>query len=97
MTSGLQEDFLSHPTAAANKLLAILDNAETVLAIELMAGAQAQDFRVSADYDKAPAPGTRAIRDLVRSRVARYEDDRPLHRDMEALRDLIAREDAPSV
>ncbi len=91
MTSGLQEDFLSHPTAAANKLLAILDNAEHVLAIELMAGVQAQDFHPAADA----ADGTRTIRDLVRARVARYEDDRPLYLDMQALRDLIKGEDAP--
>ncbi len=44
LTSALQEDFLAHPTAAANKLLAVIDNVEYILAIELMAAAQAHDF-----------------------------------------------------
>jgi histidine ammonia-lyase len=87
LTSGLQEDFLSHPTAAANKLLAILDNAEQVLAIELMAGVQAQDI-LSASA--SPAIGTRSVHDMVRQHVAIYEDDRPLGQDMNVLRQLIA-------
>jgi histidine ammonia-lyase len=86
LTSGLQEDFLAHPTAAANKLLAIIDNAEYILAIELMAAAQAHDFLATT----APrAAGTDAIYTAVRAAVPRYEDDRPLNRDMERLRNLI--------
>ena len=92
ITSGLQEVFLSHPTAAATKLLGILDNAEYILAIELMAAVQAQEFHPVADL----AAGTRAIRDSVRARVDRYDDDRPLHADMDVLRNLIAREGPPS-
>ncbi len=87
LTSALQEDFLAHPTAAANKLLSILDNAEYILAIELMAAVQAQDFLSDT---LSPASGTKVVRDLVRSRVARYDDDRPLSHDMETLRQLIA-------
>ncbi|TGT80542.1 aromatic amino acid lyase, partial [Mesorhizobium sp. M8A.F.Ca.ET.161.01.1.1] len=44
LTSALQEDFLAHPTAAANKLLAIIENAEYILSIEWMAATQAHDF-----------------------------------------------------
>ena len=87
LTSGLQEDFLAHPTAAANKLLAILDNAEQVLAIELMAGVQAQDILAETN---SPAIGTLEVRDMVRQHVAIYADDRPLGQDMEVLRKLIA-------
>ncbi|KQQ36732.1 histidine ammonia-lyase [Rhizobium sp. Leaf306] len=87
LTSGLQEDFLAHPTAAANKLLAILDNAEQVLAIELMAGVQAQDILAETN---SPAIGTLDVHDMVRQRVAIYADDRPLGEDMEVLRQLIA-------
>lgn len=87
LTSGLQEDFLAHPTAAANKLLAILDNAEQVLAIELMAGVQAQDILAETN---SPANGTRVVHDLVRQHVAIYADDRPLGQDMDLLRQLIA-------
>jgi histidine ammonia-lyase len=91
LTSGLQEDFLAHPTAAANKLLSILDNAEYILAIELAAAAQAHDFLAGT---AARAPGTEAIHALVRGRVSHYADDRPLHGDIEALRRLI-RDAAP--
>jgi len=89
ITSGLQEDFLAHPTAAANKLLAILDNAEHILAIELMAAAQAHDFLTGT---AERAPGTAALHAMVRARVAHYEDDRPLGTDIEVLRALIADE-----
>ncbi|MET0748502.1 MAG: histidine ammonia-lyase [Rhizobium sp.] len=86
LTSALQEDFLSHPTAAANKLNAILDNAEYILGIELMAAAQAHDFFA---VEARRAAGTDAIYSLVRSRIAHYADDRPLGADIEVLRSLI--------
>jgi histidine ammonia-lyase len=91
LTSGLQEDFLAHPTAAANKLLSVLDNAEYILAIELMAAAQAHDFLAST---AARAPGTEAIHKLVRNHVSHYADDRPLHGDIETLR-LLIRDNTP--
>ncbi|CDX42413.1 Histidine ammonia-lyase [Mesorhizobium sp. ORS 3359] len=86
VTSGLQEDFLAHPTVAANKLLAVIDNAEYILAIELMAAAQAHDFLAG---KAARAPGTDAIYQAVRQHVAHYCDERPLSWDMEILRDFI--------
>ncbi|TIO75155.1 MAG: histidine ammonia-lyase [Mesorhizobium sp.] len=90
VTSGLQEDFLAHPTVAANKLLAVIDNAEYILAIELMAAAQAHDFLAG---KAARAPGTDAIYRAVRQRIAHYSDDRPLSWDMEMLRDFIREAD----
>ncbi|EJT06487.1 histidine ammonia-lyase [Rhizobium sp. CCGE 510] len=91
LTSGLQEDFLAHPTAAAGKLLAIIDNAEYILAIELMAAAQAHDFLAVT----APrAPGTDLVYQAVRQRVFHYGDERPLNGDIEAVRSLI-RETVP--
>jgi len=86
LTSGLQEDFLAHPTAAANKLLAVIDNAEYILAIELMAATQAHDF-LSTAGDRAE--GTDAIYKMVRERIPHYADDRPLSGDMETLRRLM--------
>jgi histidine ammonia-lyase len=86
LTSGLQEDFLAHPTAAANKLLAVIDNAEYILAIELMAATQAHDFVSAAG---ARAEGTDAIYKMARERIPHYADDRPLSGDMETLRGLI--------
>ncbi|KAA6485651.1 histidine ammonia-lyase [Agrobacterium sp. ICMP 7243] len=93
LTSGLQEDFLAHPTAAANKLLAILDNADHVLAIELMAAVQAHDFL---EATASRAPGTEAIHRLVRAHVAHYHDDRPMNRDIEVIRKLISERDPPA-
>ena len=93
LTSGLQEDFLAHPTAAASKLLSILDNAEYILAIELMAAAQAHDFLVSKG---TRAPGTDSLYAAVRSHVPHYGDDRPLNADIESLRDLIAQTAPPA-
>ncbi|MGB8293440.1 histidine ammonia-lyase [Rhizobium ruizarguesonis] len=91
LTSGLQEDFLAHPTAAANKLLAVIDNAEYILAIELMAAAQAHDFLVAT----APrAAGTDLVYKAVREHVSHYGDERPLNGDIEAVRSLI-RDTAP--
>ncbi|MDP9810777.1 histidine ammonia-lyase [Rhizobium tibeticum] len=91
LTSGLQEDFLAHPTAAANKLLSVIDNTEYIVAIELMAAAQAHDFLAST---AARAKGTDAIHHAVRQVVPHYGDDRPLAGDMEAVRTMI-REEAP--
>lgn len=85
ITSALQEDFLGHPTAAATKLLAILDNAAAILAIELLAAADAHDIlaaRAGEASGAGRAPGTEAIHALVRAGIARYRDDRPLAPEM---------------
>ncbi|MBO0662277.1 histidine ammonia-lyase [Jiella sp. MQZ9-1] len=92
VTSALQEDFLAHPTAAANKLNAIIANLEYILAIELMAAAQAHDIVAP----QAPrAAGTQAVYQSVRTCVGPYFDDRPLGNDIEALRTLIRKSDPP--
>lgn len=74
-TSALQEDFLAHPTATANKLLALLDGAEQVVAIELVAAAEAHD--VAASSGRRSGSNERLHR-TVRASIARYADDRPL-------------------
>ncbi|MBB3309906.1 histidine ammonia-lyase [Rhizobium sp. BK196] len=94
ITSGLQEDFLAHPTAAANKLLAVIDNAEYILAIELMGAAQAHEFLVGT---ARRAAGTDAVYNAVRKIVSAYADDRPLSRDIEALRGLVREAAAPAI
>lgn len=86
ITSGLQEDFLPHATPAATKALTVLSNAEKILAIELLAAAQAGDL---ADDAAARAPGTQALHARLRATVAPYADDRPLGRDIEAVARLI--------
>ncbi|MBB2672864.1 UNVERIFIED_ORG: histidine ammonia-lyase [Rhizobium esperanzae] len=94
LTSGLQEDFLAHPAAAAAKLLAVIDNAEYILAIELMAAAQAHDFLAAT---AARAVGTDLIYKVVREHVSHYGDDRPLNGYIEAVRSLIRETRPPPI
>ena len=94
ITSALQEDFLGHPTAAANKLLAVIDNAEQILAIEFAAAAQAQDFKA----DVAPrAQGTDVLYRHIRANMPTYADDRPLGWDLEKARDLLLQSPPPHI
>jgi histidine ammonia-lyase len=91
VTSGLQEDHLSHATPAALKLLKILANAETIFSIELLAAAQAYDLQPGG---LKRAPKTDAAYRRVRDRVARYRDDRPLADDVERACEMLRRERA---
>ncbi len=86
VTSGLQEDHLSHATPAAAKLLQILDNAEAILAIELLAATQAYELQSGAP---ARAPRTDALYRAVRAVAAHYRDDRPLADDIVRARALL--------
>jgi histidine ammonia-lyase len=86
ITSGLQEDHLSHATPSALKLLRIIDNAELMLAIELLAAAQAYELQPDS---LARAPQTDGIYRRVRAAIAAYADDRPLGGDIQTARALI--------
>jgi histidine ammonia-lyase len=90
-TSGLQEDHLAHATPAALKLLRIVENAEAILAIELLAAAQAYDLAGEAP---ARAKVTDAAYRRVRRLVSFYRDDRPLAADIDSIRGLLRAEDA---
>lgn len=96
VTSGLQEDHLSHATPAATKLLKIIDNAEMIVAIELLAASQAYELQPAAPA-LARAPGTEAAYRAVRALVAPYRDDRPLAQDIERLREALRTQRAPVV
>lgn len=80
-----QEDFVSMGMNTALKTAQILENSHGVLAIEMIAGAQALDFR-SFDFGK----GTRAAHDEVRKTVEHLEEDRPLFRDHNAMAEVVA-------
>jgi histidine ammonia-lyase len=86
VTSGLQEDHLAHATPAALKLLKILDNSQIILAIELLAAAQAYEFTPGTT---ARAPKTDAMYRRVRKIVKAYRDDRPLAGDIERIAKLL--------
>jgi histidine ammonia-lyase len=85
-TSAGQEDHVSMGNAAGLKAWQVLANAERVLAIELLAGAQAIEFLAPLE----PGLGVRAGRDAVRALSPRLTDDRPLAGDIEAAAAAIA-------
>jgi histidine ammonia-lyase len=78
-TSAGQEDHVSMGNAAGLKAWQVLANAERVVAIELLTGAQAVEFHAPLE----PGVGGRAARELVRSSSPRVRDDRPLADDIE--------------
>lgn len=78
-TSAGQEDHVSMGNGAGLKALQVLANAELVLAIELLAGAQAVEFLAPLE----PGTGVRAARAFVRTLSERVREDRPLSADIE--------------
>ena len=84
-TSAGQEDHVSMGNAAGLKAWQVLANAERVLAIELLAGAQAVEFLAPLE----PGSGARAARDAVRTISPRLVDDRALASDIEAVASAI--------
>ncbi|UJW75765.1 HAL/PAL/TAL family ammonia-lyase [Rhizobium sp. SL42] len=92
ITSALQEDILTHATPAADKALAILENLQTILAIEVMAAGQAYDLQ-SGSADKAKR--TAALYQRVRQNVPFYRDHRPLNAEVAKVRAMIGILSAP--
>ena len=76
-----QEDFVSMSMTTAIKTRQILENAWHVVAIELMAAAQAFDLRSPVK----PSPAAEAAYQAVRSHVKRLDEDRPLFDDINTL------------
>jgi histidine ammonia-lyase len=70
---------------AGLKALQVVANAERVLAIELLAGAQAVEFLAPLE----PGVGVRAARAFVRSLSERVREDRSLSADIERVADAI--------
>lgn len=84
-TSANQEDHVSMAAHGARRLLPMLDNLTAVVAIELLAAAQACDFH-------APLTSSRAlegVRLALRERVPTLEDDRYMQPDIEAAISLV--------
>ena len=85
-TSANQEDFVSMATFAARRLAAMNANTSHILAIELLAAAEGIEFhrplRSSERLESAHA--------LVRTRVPRFERDRPFSSAIEVARRLVA-------
>ncbi len=84
-TSAGQEDHVSMGTTAARKAVNICDNAERVLAIELLCGAQAIDFREGL----RPGTGSNAAYQAIRRAVPYLGADRVVAKDIEAMMAII--------
>ncbi len=80
-----QEDFVSMGMTTALKTQQIIDNAQAVLAVELMAGAQAVDFRKPIK----PGKGIQAAARIIRKYVDHLEEDRPLYDDINKLKEVV--------
>ncbi|MFN7987881.1 MAG: aromatic amino acid ammonia-lyase [Thermoanaerobaculia bacterium] len=79
-----QEDFVSMGMNTAIKNGQILDNAYGILGIEMMAAAQALDFR-----DFSNGRGVQAARRVVRKHVDHLDVDRPLYPDHTRMKALV--------
>ncbi len=86
-TDGSKEDVVPMAMGAAWKLRRIVRNVRHVLAIELMAGAQAIDFRAPL----RPGAGVAALHARVRAVVSHLDADRVLSGDITLLADAIGR------
>ena len=89
-TSANVEDHVSMGCTAALKMRRINDNVERILAIELMAAAQAIDFRREAlGSDVRLGRGTAPIYELIRSRIPFIGSDTIMYPHIESARRLI--------
>jgi histidine ammonia-lyase len=80
-----QEDYVSMGPGAAFKLRQIQENLVPVLAIQMMAAAQAADFRAPLQPGKGTAVACRKIREKVTHLV----DDRVLYPDINAIAEMV--------
>jgi histidine ammonia-lyase len=84
-SSAMQEDHVSMGWSAARKLRRSVDGLTRVVAIEVLTAARALDLRAPLE----PSPATRAVRDLLRSRVEGPGPDRHLAPEIEAAVDMV--------
>jgi histidine ammonia-lyase len=84
-TSAGQEDHVSMGTIAARKALQILENVQNVVAIEFMCAAQGIDLLSPL---KPSEPLQKALY-IIRDVVPKLEDDRPLHKDIYEIKNLM--------
>ncbi|MCF8299317.1 MAG: aromatic amino acid ammonia-lyase [Saprospiraceae bacterium] len=81
-----QEDFVSMGMNTAIKNFQIMDNAYGILGIEMMAAAQALDFRKE---EYSFGAGVQKAKDIIRKYVDFLEIDRPLYPDHTAMKELV--------
>lgn len=91
-TSLGQEDHVSMGATAAVKAWQVMDNAEMVLAIEMMCAAQALDYRAPIE----PGRGVKTAHEVIRSRIEHAEADRLFAEDMQASLELLRSQEVVS-
>jgi histidine ammonia-lyase len=84
-SSANQEDHVSMGTIAARKAREILKNAQRVLAIEMLAAAQALEYR----NEGGRGAGTDAAYELVRSFIPPLKEDRVMYPDIDKSAEMI--------
>jgi histidine ammonia-lyase len=84
-TSANKEDHVSMGTISARKCRDIVKNAEDVIAIELLCGAQALDLFTN----MKPGEGSLAAYTAIRNVVPHLETDRILHEDIHKVKELM--------
>jgi histidine ammonia-lyase len=92
-SSANQEDHVSMGTIAARKARSMVENAQAVVAIELLAACQAVDLRAEVLGREARdllSPPAAAAYEVLRGRVPRLEGDRVMYPDIEAARRIVA-------
>ncbi len=85
-TSANQEDHNSMGSIAARKGMQVVENLQSVLAVEYLCAAQGIDFH----HPLRPGRGLEPVHAALRERVPHLEEDRVLHDDLNAARELIA-------
>ena len=84
-SSAGREDHVSMGMTAALKARTAVENAGSGLAIELLVAAQALDFR----RPLRAGVGAAAAHEIIRGRVPHMGEDRELHRDIAAVREML--------
>jgi histidine ammonia-lyase len=80
-TSAFQEDHVSMGTPAALKAVQVIRNVQKVIAIEILAAAQALEFHRPLTF----GTGTEMMYAMVRERVARWTEDRVFYPDLQTM------------
>ena len=84
-TSANQEDHVSMATFGANRLHQLIDNVNRIVAIELLSAAQGIDFH----HPSRSSALLESVHAEIRKVSPRFERDRSLKPDIEAVKDLI--------
>jgi histidine ammonia-lyase len=84
VSSNGQEDHVSMGANAATKAYKILDNVKSILAIELISGTQALEYR-----HKNTSSFLNTLKVLFRESVSAYEEDRVMYKDINQAREFI--------